>query len=106
MSDNREIVARRFGPAFERKCAIPTMKECAQWDCQKAKRCKHAAQERVDFCKDGSLDEVYASNGAHLEHMGNGDWFLIFYHEDGSASAFWFESKDLLRPNWETRPCP
>ena len=58
--------------------------------------------DRVDF-EDGMLDEVYASEGAHLEHMGDGNWFLILYHEDGSASAFWFTSKDLMRPVWETQ---
>jgi len=69
---------------------------------EERERHQPTAPNRVDFAEDGTLDEVYASKGAHLEHMGSGNWFLIFYHEDGSGSAFWFKCKELLRPNWET----
>jgi hypothetical protein len=59
--------------------------------------------DRVDFNEDGTLDEVVSTRGAHLECMGGKRWFLIFYHEDGTESAFWFDSKDLKRPFWEKR---
>lgn len=58
---------------------------------------------RVQFNDDGSLDEVYSTKGAHLEHMDGNRWFLSFEHKDGSSSAFWFTSKDLKRPFWEKR---
>ena len=58
---------------------------------------------RVTFNDDGTLDEVCSTRGAHLEHMHGNEWFLIFYHEDGTESAFWFNSKDLEKPFWETR---
>ncbi len=59
--------------------------------------------DRVDFIK-GKLDEIVSTRGAHLEYLGDGGWFLIFYHADGTETALWFESKDLRKPNWETRP--
>lgn len=62
------------------------------------------SDERVTFYDDGTLDEVYAARGAHLERMGGNRWFLIFYNEDGTEAAFWFTSKDLKKPFWETRP--
>lgn len=58
---------------------------------------------RVVFNLDGTLDEVCSSRGAHLEHMNGNRWFLIFYHEDGTETAFWFNSKDLKKPFWEKR---
>lgn len=61
-------------------------------------------EDRVTFTDKGRLDEVCSSRGAHLEHMDGKRWFLTFYHEDGTESAFWFESKDLKQPFWETRP--
>lgn len=64
------------------------------------------SDERVTFNEDGSLDEVYAARGAHLEHMDGDNWFLIFYNQDGTEAAFWFKSKDLKKPFWETRPPP
>ena len=60
--------------------------------------------DRVDFKDDGTLDEVFASGGAHLERTSKNRWFLIFYHEDGTSSAFWFKSKELTKPFWEKRP--
>lgn len=59
--------------------------------------------DRVDFTDKGTLDEVVSSAGAHLEHMGGNRWFLIFQHADGTETAFWFGSKDLKKPFWETR---
>lgn len=61
------------------------------------------AGERVTFKEDGTLDEVYAAGGAHLERLGTNSWFLIFYHKDGTESAFWFDSKGLRTPFWEKR---
>lgn len=63
----------------------------------------HKMVDRVDFNSDGTLDEVVAARGAHLEHLGGKRWFLIFCHKDGTDSAFWFESKDLKKPHYETR---
>lgn len=60
-------------------------------------------QDRVDF-ENGTLDEIVSTKGAHLESMGGNDWFLAFYHEDGTSTALWFSSKDLRKPHWETRP--
>lgn len=65
---------------------------------------KHSSDpNRVTFNDDGTLDEVCSTKGAHLEHLGGSDWFLSFQHGDGTSSAFWFKSKGLKRPNWETR---
>jgi hypothetical protein len=58
--------------------------------------------DRVTFV-DGKLDEVVGSRGAHLECMGGKRWFLLIEHDDGTESAFWFSSKDLKKPFWETR---
>jgi len=58
---------------------------------------------RVQFNENGTLDEVCSTRGAHLEHMHGSHWFLSFQHPDGTSSAFWFTSKDLKRPFWETR---
>lgn len=60
-------------------------------------------EDRTEFNKDGTLDEVVAAAGAHLEHMNGNRWFLSFEHADGTSSAFWFSSKDLKKPFWETR---
>lgn len=65
-----------------------------------------ATGERVTFTEKGKLDEVYSAKGAHLECIGGADWFLAFYNEDGTSSAFWFSSKDLRKPFWERRPAP
>lgn len=59
--------------------------------------------DRVEFTKSGKLDEIVSSRGAHIEYIGDGLWFLIFGHEDGTETALWFESEDLRKPNWETR---
>lgn len=59
--------------------------------------------DRVTFTPKGRLDEVCCTKGAHLEHMGGGRWYLSFEHADGTSSAFWFGSKDLMKPFWETR---
>lgn len=61
--------------------------------------------DRVDF-EDGELDEIVSTKGAHLENLGDDQWFLIFYHADGTQTALWFESADLNKPNWETRRPP
>ncbi len=58
---------------------------------------------RVEFRKNGTLDEVFGSRFGHLEHMGGNRWFLEIGHADGTSSAFWFSSKDLKKPFWETR---
>ena len=59
--------------------------------------------DRVDFEPNGKLDEIVSTAGAHLEHMGSGQWFLSFQHADGTETALWFTSKDLRKPHWETR---
>jgi hypothetical protein len=65
---------------------------------------KHSIDpDRVTFNDEGTLDEVCSTRGAHLEYLGNNRWFLAFYHGDGTDSAFWFGSKDLKKPFWETR---
>lgn len=58
--------------------------------------------DRVAF-EGGRLDEVCGSKGAHLEYMGGGKWFLIVGHDDGSQTAIWFRSKDLMKPFMERR---
>lgn len=58
--------------------------------------------DRVTF-PDGKLDEVCGRGFAHLEHMGNGRWFLLVGHDDGSETALWFSSKDLRKPLYERR---
>lgn len=57
--------------------------------------------DRREF-KNGKLDEIVGT-GAHLEHMGNGRWFLEIEHADGTSTALWFASRDLLKPFWEIR---
>jgi hypothetical protein len=59
--------------------------------------------DRISFTDKGQLDEVVASGGAHLEHMGKDRWFLLFCHEDGTETAIWFGSRDLRKPFWEKR---
>ena len=61
--------------------------------------------DRVEF-QDEELDEIVSTSGAHLERLGDDQWFLIFYHADGTQTALWFESEDLVKPKWETRPAP
>lgn len=53
--------------------------------------------------ENGKLDEIVSTRGAHLEHLGSGRWFLSFQHEDGTETALWFTSRDLLKPFWEIR---
>jgi hypothetical protein len=60
------------------------------------------AHDRVEFVKD-KLDEIYGSRGAHLEYMGDNQWFLLFTHEDGTQTALWFKSRDLRKPSFEIR---
>lgn len=59
--------------------------------------------DRVSFTEAGRLDEVYASHGSHLEHLGGNRWFLLFSRDDGTEFAVWFTSKDLRRPFMELR---
>ena len=47
MSRN-EVLARRFGPKFERPCANPQMIECADWECQSRGRCKDSFRPMTD----------------------------------------------------------
>jgi hypothetical protein len=58
--------------------------------------------DRVEF-EGGKLDEIVAARGAHLERIGKNDWFLAFFHDDGTETAIWFTSKDLKTPYFETR---
>ncbi|MBM7049692.1 hypothetical protein [Rhizobium lusitanum] len=58
--------------------------------------------DRREFI-DGKLDEIVSTKGAHLEHMGNSRWFLSFQHEDGTETAIWFTSRDLMKPAFEIR---
>ncbi len=50
-------------------------------------------QNRVDFKRNGKLDEVVADGGAHLEHMDGNRWFLECFRDDGSSFAVWFTGK-------------
>jgi hypothetical protein len=61
-------------------------------------------QDRIDFNEDGTLDEVVAAGGAHLEHLGGKRWYLNLVHADGTSSVFWFKSKTLKVPFWGKRP--
>lgn len=47
MSETSEIVSRRFGPKFERKCERPEVIECALWECQSVGFCQHSQQARM-----------------------------------------------------------
>lgn len=62
-------------------------------------------KDRVDFIK-GKLDEIVSARGAHLEYLGDKNWYLSFQHADGTETALWFTSKDLRVPMWETRGRP
>lgn len=46
MTKTDDISRRRFGPAFERKCARPETIECARWPCQMRNRCRYDASDR------------------------------------------------------------
>jgi len=37
----REIVRRRFGPAFSKPCLNPAVSECAFWACQSKNECQY-----------------------------------------------------------------
>lgn len=58
--------------------------------------------DRVTFAG-GRLDEVCGKGFAHLEHMDGGRWFLLIGHDDGTETALWFTSRDLLKPFYERR---
>jgi hypothetical protein len=60
-------------------------------------------EDRTEFNEDGTLDEVVAAAGAHLEHMSGNRWFLLLCHADGTDTAIWFSSKDLKKPFMEIR---
>lgn len=62
--------------------------------------------DRVTFTDKGTLDEIVSSCGAHLERIGPNRWFLLMCHGDGTDTALWFTSRDLVKPFWETRPAP
>lgn len=64
--------------------------------------------ERVHWNEDGSLDEIAVDGGAHLEHMGDGNWWVAFYRSDGTSICIWFKSKSLSAPDlfWEEREAP
>lgn len=59
--------------------------------------------DRRDFIN-GKLNEIVSTKGAHLEYMGESQWFLSFQHEDGTETAIWFTSRNLRNPFWEIRP--
>lgn len=59
--------------------------------------------DRVTFDESGQLDEVVGTAGAHLERLGDNQWFLVFDHTDGSQSAFWFSSRNLHKQKGEKR---
>jgi hypothetical protein len=59
-------------------------------------------RDGVFFDDKERLDEV-CGEWVHLEKMGRGSWFLLVGHADGTESAFWFRSRDLEKPFWETR---
>lgn len=59
--------------------------------------------DRVTFTDKGKLDEIVATQGAHLERTGKHSWFITFDHADGSSTVIWFESKDLVSPTIEKR---
>lgn len=50
-------------------------------------------KDRREYSDDGSLDEIVASGGAHLERMDKKDWFLVMFNADGSSTAIWFHGK-------------
>jgi hypothetical protein len=58
--------------------------------------------DRTEF-KNGKLDEIVSTAGAHLERMGGNRWFLSFQHADGTETALWFISRDLVTPQMEIR---
>jgi hypothetical protein len=57
--------------------------------------------ERVQWCADGSLDEVAVRGGAHLEAMSDDSWFLSMMRCDGSEFCVWFSGKVTMT---EERP--
>ena len=59
---------------------------------EKAEACS-GMKDRRGYSDDGSLDEIVASGGAHLERLGKKDWFLVMVNSDRSSTAIWFEGK-------------
>lgn len=59
--------------------------------------------ERISLDEKGKLDEIVALGGAHLEYMGDGQWFVQFIYQNGDATAIWFTSKSLRRAHMEER---
>lgn len=59
--------------------------------------------DRLAFTPAGTLDEIVASGGTHLENLGGDRWFLECKNADGSSVAIWFTSKDLRKPTMERR---
>lgn len=62
--------------------------------------------DRVTFTDKGTLDEIVASGGAQLEHMGGQRWFLEFVNANGSSVAVNFTSPDLHEVKPEFRAAP
>jgi hypothetical protein len=48
---------------------------------------------RVQFNKNGTLNEVVTDGGAHLEQMSDKHWFLAMQRADGSEYCVWFKGK-------------
>ncbi len=70
-----------------------------------APKARENGHNRVEYDDDGSLDEVVTDGGAHLEHMGDDDWFLVCTRADGSSFAAWFSGKITLTEERSAPTC-
>lgn len=52
IDEHEKALARRFGPAFEKPCARPSIIECALWECQMFNECK-----MLRFARHASTEE-------------------------------------------------
>jgi hypothetical protein len=70
-----------------------------------AETVKPREADRIQHDDDGSLDEIFVEGGAHLERMGDTDWFLRLIRSDGESYAVWFQGKIIrFEEQQATRP--
>lgn len=61
-------------------------------------------QERTTFYPDGTLDEVVAEGGVHIERLDKKSWFISCQRKDGSEFCLWMEGAVRMTEEREARP--
>ena len=61
-------------------------------------------QERTTFYPDGTLDEVVAEGGVHIERLDKKSWFISCQRKDGSEFCLWMDGVVRMTEEREARP--